>query len=226
MRVDIISAIPDLLSGPLTNSIVGRAVKNNLVNIIIHDLHDYGKGNYKQVDDKPFGGVAGMVLSPEPLDNCIEKLKTERTYDEIIFFCPDGAHMNQSLINAYSLKENLMIICGHYKGIDQRIRDLHVTKELSLGDFVISGGELAAAVFTDAIVRIIPKAIGNEESALTDSFQDELLAPPIYTRPASFKGMEVPEVLLSGNHANIQDWLIQKSEERTKHLRPDLNKNQ
>jgi tRNA (guanine37-N1)-methyltransferase len=134
--------------------------------------------------------------------------------------------MNQSLINAYSLKENLMIICGHYKGIDQRIRDLHVTKELSLGDFVISGGELAAAVFTDAIVRIIPKAIGNEESALTDSFQDELLAPPIYTRPASYKGMEVPEVLLSGNHANIQDWLIQKSEERTKHLRPDLNKNQ
>lgn len=226
MRVDIISAIPDLLSGPLTNSIVGRAVKNNLVNIIIHDLHDYGKGNYKQVDDKPFGGVAGMVLSPEPLDSCIEKLKGERTYDDIIFFCPDGAGMNQALINSYSLKENLMIICGHYKGIDQRIRDLHVTKELSLGDFVISGGELAAAVFTDAIVRIIPKAIGNEESALTDSFQDNLLAPPIYTRPASFKGMEVPEVLLSGNHANIQDWLIQKSEERTKYLRPDLNKNQ
>ena len=146
MRVDIITAIPDLLSGPLNNSIVGRAVKNKLVDIVIHDLHDYGKGNYKQIDDKPFGGMAGMVLSPEPLDLCIEKLKSQRDYDDIIFFTPDGAPMNQTLINAYSLKKNLMIICGHYKGIDQRIRDIHVTKELSLGDFVISGGELAAAV--------------------------------------------------------------------------------
>jgi len=224
MRVDIISAVPELLEGPLSNSIVGRALKNGLVNIVIHNLRDYGKGNYKQIDDKPFGGMAGMVLSPIPLDTCIEKLKSERTYDEVIFFCPDGDSMDQSLINNYSLKENLLIICGHYKGIDQRIRDIHVTKELSLGDFVISGGELAAAVFTDAIVRIIPKAIGNEESALSDSFQDGLLAPPIYTRPANFKGHGVPEVLLGGNHALINEWLIKESEERTNALRPDLTK--
>ena len=224
MRFDIITAVPDLLHGPLTASIVGRAVKNNIADIVVHNLRDYGMGNYRQIDDTPYGGYAGMVLRPEPLGQCIDKLMAERKYDEVIFFSPDGEQMNQSHMNNYSLVTNILIICGHYKGIDQRIRDLYVTREFSLGDFVISGGELAADVFVDGIVRILPKAIGNEESALSDSFQDGLLAPPLYTRPAVYKDLAVPEILTTGNHAKINEWLMEQSISRTDKLRPDLSK--
>ncbi len=222
VRFDIISAVPQLLNGPLNASIVGRAASNNLVQIEVHDLHDYGLGKYKQIDDYPYGGMAGMVLRPEPLSQCIEKLTLERTYDEIIFFTPDAPTLNQKTINSYSLKSNYILVCGHYKGIDQRIRDTYITKEYSLGDFVISGGELAAAIFVDAVTRLIPKAIGNEESALSDSFMDEMLAPPIYTRPAVWLNQEVPEVLRNGNHKLIEEWLQNQAEEKTKNLRPDI----
>jgi len=204
------------------HSICKRAQKNNLVEIHLHDLHDYSSKKHRQVDDYPFGGGAGMVLSPEPLSKVIEFLKSEREYDEIIFFSPDGQTLNQNLVNGLAYNQNMMFICGHYKGIDERIREKYVTKEISIGDYVLSGGELAAAVTADAIVRLIPGAIGDETSALTDSFQDGLLSAPVYTRPANFDGMEVPSVLLSGHDKKISEWRFEQSLTRTKQRRPDL----
>jgi len=226
MRIDIISAVPELLDSPLNNSIPKKAQEKNLFTLKIHNLHDYGIGKYRQIDDYPFGGGAGMVLMAEPLANCIEYLKQDREYEEIIYTTPDGEKFSQQTANNLSLNKNLIIICGHYKGIDQRIRDLYVTKEISIGDFVLSGGEIAAAAMTDAIVRLIPGVIGNEESALSDSFQDNLLAPPLYTRPESFNGMEVPNILLSGNHGKIAEWRLEQSIARTEERRPDLLKNE
>jgi tRNA (guanine37-N1)-methyltransferase len=222
LRIDIISAVPGLLESPLGLSIPKKAKDKGLAEIHIHNLHEYGLGKYRQIDDYPFGGGAGMVLMAEPLGAIIEKLKGERNYDEIIYTSPDGEPFNQKTANAFSLKKNIMIICGHYKGIDQRIRDLYVTKEISMGDFVLSGGEIAAAAIVDAVVRLIPGVLGNEESALSDSFQDELLAPPLYTRPEEYKGMHVPPVLISGDHQKIATWRLEQSIERTKQLRPDL----
>ena len=225
MKIDIISAVPDLLISPLTNSIPKRAVNKGLVEINFHNLHDYGTGKYQQIDDSPFGGGAGMVLMPEPLAQCIESLKKDTHYNEIIYLTPDGETFDQKMANSLSLVDNLIFICGHYKGIDQRIRDIYVTKEISLGDFVLSGGEIAACAIVDAIVRLIPGVIGNEESALSDSFQDNLLAPPLYTRPETFQDLTVPGVLLSGNHKLIDEWRFEQSIERTEKLRPDLLKN-
>jgi tRNA (guanine37-N1)-methyltransferase len=225
MKIDIISAVPDLLISPLTNSIPKRAVNKGLVEINFHNLHDFGTGKYQQIDDSPFGGGAGMVLMPEPLAQCIESLKKDTHYNEIIYLTPDGETFDQKMANSLSLVDNLIFICGHYKGIDQRIRDIYVTKEISLGDFVLSGGEIAACAIVDAIVRLIPGVIGNEESALSDSFQDNLLAPPLYTRPETFQNLTVPGVLLSGNHKLIDEWRFEQSIERTEKLRPDLLKN-
>jgi tRNA (guanine37-N1)-methyltransferase len=225
MKIDIISAVPDLLISPLTNSIPKRATSKGLAEINFHNLHDYGIGKYKQIDDTPFGGGAGMVLMPEPLANCIDSLKKNTTYDEVIYLTPDGETFNQKLANQLSLKNNLIFICGHYKGIDQRIRDIYVTKEISLGDFVLSGGEIAACAIADAIIRLIPGVIGNEESALSDSFQDNLLAPPLYTRPETFQNIAVPQVLTTGNHKLIEEWRFEQSLIRTENLRPDLLQN-
>jgi tRNA (guanine37-N1)-methyltransferase len=225
MKIDIISAVPDLLVSPLTNSIPKRAVNKGLVEINFHNLHEFGTGKYQQIDDSPFGGGAGMVLMPEPLAQCIESLKKDTHYNEIIYLTPDGETFDQKMANSLSLVDNLIFICGHYKGIDQRIRDIYVTKEISLGDFVLSGGEIAACAIVDAIVRLIPGVIGNEESALSDSFQDNLLAPPLYTRPETFQDLTVPSVLLSGNHKLIDEWRFEQSIERTEKLRPDLLKN-
>lgn len=222
MRIDIISAVPELLLGPLNHSIPKRAQEKGLLELHIHNLHKFGIGKYRQIDDYPFGGGAGMVLKPEPLAAAILSLTKEREYQHIIYTSPDGEHFNQPRANQLSLLENIIIICGHYKGIDQRIRDEYVTLEISLGDFVLSGGEIAACAITDAVVRLLPGVIGNEESALSDSFQDQLLAPPLYTRPESFQGKSVPEILLSGNHAKIESWRLEKSIERTQKLRPDL----
>jgi tRNA (guanine37-N1)-methyltransferase len=222
MRIDIISVNPNLLVSPFDHSIVKRVQEKGLVQIVLHDLRDYGLGNYKQIDDTQFGGGAGMVLMIEPISNCIEKLKSERVYDEIIYMTPDAKTLNQTSANSLSLKENILILTGHYKGIDQRVRDLYVTKEISIGDYVLTGGELAAAVLVDAVVRLLPGAIGDEQSALTDSFQDDLLSPPVYTRPADFKGNKVPDILLSGNFPKIEDWRSEKAYERTKEIRPDL----
>jgi tRNA (guanine37-N1)-methyltransferase len=224
MRIDIISAVPHLLESPFNHSIIKRAQQIGIADIVIHDLREYGLGKYKQIDDTQFGGGAGMVLMMEPIANCIKKLESERSYDELIYMTPDAPILNQSTANTLSLKENLLILVGHYKGVDQRIRDKYITKEISIGDYVITGGELAAAVLVDAIVRLIPGAIGDEQSALTDSFQDNLLSPPIYTRPAEFEGMKVPEILLSGNFPKIEDWRMEKAFERTKSIRPDLLK--
>lgn len=224
MRIDIISAVPELFESFLQNSIPARAVKKGVAEINIISLRDFGLGSYKQIDDYAYGGGAGMVLMPEPLSNCIENLTSKTQYDDIIYMTPDGQTMNQSLVNHLSLSNNMIFICGHYKGIDHRIRELYVTKEISLGDFVLSGGEIAAAALTDAIVRLLPGAIGDEESALTDSFQDHLLAPPIYTRPIEFRGKAVPEILLGGNHKLIEEWKFEKAIERTQLLRPDLLK--
>lgn len=224
MRIDIVSAAPALLQGLLGHSIVMRAQEKGLAEVHIHNLHDYGIGKYKQIDDYQFGGGAGMVLMPEPLAECIEKLKSEISYDDILYMSPDGEAFNQPMANSMSLQSNIMIICGHYKGIDQRIRDLYITKEVSLGDFVLSGGEIPAAAIADAVIRLLPGVLGNEESALTDSFQDNLLAPPIYTRPAEFRGIKVPEVLLSGDHKKIEDWRMQMAMDKTKNTRPDLYK--
>lgn len=226
MKIDIISAVPDLLVSPLTNSIPKRASNKGLAEINFHNLHDYGIGKYKQIDDTPFGGGAGMVLMAEPLANCIESLKKDTQYNEIIYLTPDGETFNQKMANNLSLLGNILIICGHYKGIDQRIRDIYVTKEISLGDFVLSGGEIAACALVDAIVRLIPGVIGNEESALSDSFQDNLLAPPLYTRPETFQNLSVPAVLTSGNHKLIDEWRFEQALERTEKLRPDLINNQ
>ena len=222
MRIDIISAVPNLLESPFQHSIVKRAQENGFLEIQIHDLRNYGLGNYKQIDDTQFGGGAGMVLMIEPIVNCIKKLQSERNYDEIIYMTPDAKTLNQTTANSLSLKENILILTGHYKGIDQRIRDKYITKEISIGDYVLTGGELAAAVLVDAVVRLIPGVIGDEQSALTDSFQDNLLSPPVYTRPAQFEEMKVPDVLLSGNFKKIDDWRYEKALERTKQIRPDL----
>jgi len=222
MRLDIISAVPELLESPLNFSIIKRAKEKGLVEIVVHNLRDYTNDKHRRVDDYAFGFSAGMVLQIEPVDNVISKLKSERNYDEIIYTSPDGERFNQKLANHYSLSENLMILCGHYKGIDQRIREHLITKEISVGDFVLTGGELPAALMTDAIVRLIPGAISDETSALSDSFQDNLLAPPVYTRPADYKGWKVPEILLSGHQAKIEEWMHQQSVDRTKLLRPDL----
>ncbi|WP_296635492.1 tRNA (guanosine(37)-N1)-methyltransferase TrmD [Polaribacter sp.] len=224
MRIDIISVAPNLLESPFNHSIVKRAQEKGLVEIILHDLRTYGLGNYKQIDDTQFGGGAGMVLMIEPIATCIKKLQSERIYNEIIYMTPDAKTLNQSTANTLSLKENILILTGHYKGVDQRIRDKFITKEISIGDYVLTGGELAAAVLVDAVVRLIPGVIGDEQSALTDSYQDNLLSPPVYTRPAEFEGLKVPEILLSGNFPKIEDWRNEKAYERTQEIRPDLLK--
>ena len=222
MRIDIIAVVPELLQSPLQHSIFKRAVEKGLASVHFHDLRQYGLGNYKQIDDYSFGGGAGMVLMIEPIDACISTLKAERDYDEVIYLTPDGHTLNQPMANALSLKENIIILCGHYKGVDQRVRDHFVTKEISIGDYVLSGGELAAAVLADAIVRLIPGVLSDETSALTDSFQDNLLAPPVYTRPAEYKGWKVPDILLSGNTPQIDMWREEQAYKRTQERRPDL----
>ena len=222
MKIDIISCQPGLVEGFLSQSIVKNAIQSGLVEIGLHDLRPYGLGNYRQIDDYQYGGGAGMVLMAEPMARLIRELQAGFTYDEVIYMTPDGQTFDQKTANRLSLKKGIIIICGHYKGIDQRIRDLFVTREISIGDFVLSGGEIAAAVVTDAIVRLIPGVINDETSALTDSFQDNLLAPPVYTRPADFEGHKVPEVLLSGNEKLIQEWRMEKSIEITTLRRPDL----
>ncbi len=222
MRIGIITVLPELVEPFMNESILGRAQKRGLAEIHIHNLRDYATNKWRRVDDYPFGGSAGMVMQCEPIDRCISKLMEERHYDEIIFTAPDGEQFTQNVANELSLKENIIILCGHYKGVDQRIRDHIITREISIGDYVLTGGELAAAVMADAVVRIIPGVIGDEQSALNDSFQDNLLGAPVYTRPAEYKGWQVPEVLLSGHEAKIRDWELQQSIERTKRLRPDL----
>lgn len=223
MRIDIITLLPELLQSPLNCSIVKRAQDKKLVEIFVHDLRDYSSDKrHRRVDDYPFGGGAGMVMQIEPIFKLIEHLKSERTYDEIIYTSPDGERFSQQIANKLSLSENLIILCGHYKGVDQRVRDYLITKEYSIGDYVLTGGEMPAAIMTDAIVRLLPGAIGDEQSALSDSFQDNLLAPPEYTRPAEFNGWRVPDVLLSGHEAKIEEWRLEQALERTKLLRPDL----
>ncbi|MBO7321258.1 MAG: tRNA (guanosine(37)-N1)-methyltransferase TrmD [Bacteroidales bacterium] len=224
MRIDIISAVPDILESPLNHSIIKRAKEKGLVEINIVNLHDYGKGNYKQIDDYSYGGDAGMVIMPEPLYRAITDLTSQRDYDYVIYTSPDGELLDQPMANTLSIAKNIIILCGHYKGIDHRIREHLITKEISIGSYVLSGGELAAAVICDSIIRLIPGAITDEMSALSDSFQDGLLAPPIYTRPANFNGWEVPPVLLSGNTKLIRQWQEEKALERTRELRPDLLK--
>ena len=222
MRIDIITVLPELLKSPFEASILKRAIEKGLVEVHFHNIRDYTDKSYNQVDDYQFGGGAGMVLMIEPIDKCITKLKSERPYDEVIYMTPDGETLNQQMANSLSLFKNIIILCGHYKGVDQRVRDAFITKEISVGDYVLSGGELGAAIVCDAIIRLIPGVLNNETSALTDSFQDGLLAPPVFTRPAEYKGMKVPEILLSGNFPKIEDWREQEALKRTKSLRPDL----
>lgn len=222
MRIDIITAVPELLNSPLEYSIIKRAQEKGFVEIYVHNLRNYALNKYGQIDDYQFGGGAGMVLMIEPIDKCISGLKAERKYDEIIYVTPDAPVLNQKIANTLSLKENIIILTGHYKGVDQRVRDRFVTQEISIGDYVLSGGELAAAVLCDTIIRLIPGVLGDEQSALTDSFQDGLLAPPVYTRPSEYDGMKVPEILLSGNTAKIEEWRQEMAEIRTKNIRPDL----
>ncbi|MCX6199953.1 MAG: tRNA (guanosine(37)-N1)-methyltransferase TrmD [Bacteroidetes bacterium] len=224
MRIDIISVVPDLLQSPFSHSILKRAKERGLLEVNVINLRDFSTSKQKQVDDYQYGGGAGMVMMCEPISNCMEHLKKERSYDEIIYMTPDGELMNQKMMNTLSLKNNFIILCGHYKGIDERIRQLYITKEISIGDYVLSGGELAAAVFTDAIGRLLPGVLNDETSALTDSFQDNLLSPPVYTRPENFKDLIVPEVLLSGHEKKINDWRYENAIERTKTRRPDLLK--
>ena len=223
MRIDIITVVPDLLKSPFESSILKNSIEKGIVNIVIHNLRGYSTNKYKSVDDYQFGGGAGMVLMVEPIDKCISKLKSERNYDEIIYLSPDGEKLNQSTANKFSLLNNIILLCGHYKGIDQRVRDNIITKEVSIGDYVLSGGELAAAILCDSIIRLIPGVIGDETSALTDSFQDNLLSSPIYTRPRDYKGWKVPDVLISGNNNEIDKWRMEKAIEETKKKRPDLN---
>ena len=222
MRIDIITLSPELLQSPFQHSMMKRAIDKGLASVHFHNLRDYGIGSYKKLDDMQFGGGAGMVMMIEPIDKCITKLQSERAYDEIIYMTPDAPTLNQSIANTLSLKENVIIITGHYKGVDQRVRDAFVTREVSIGDYVLTGGELAAAILCDAVVRLIPGVLGDEQSALTDSFQDNLLSPPVYTRPAEYKGMKVPEILLSGNFPKIDLWRTEKAYERTEQVRPDL----
>ena len=222
MRIDIITVLPELLQSPLNYSILKRAQDKKLVEIVVHNLRDYSLDKHRRVDDYPFGGEAGMVMQIEPVDRAITQLKSERNYDEVIFTTPDGERFDQPMANRLSMAGNLIILCGHYKGIDYRIREHFVTKEVTIGDYVLTGGELAAAIMCDAIVRLIPGAIGDEQSALSDSFQDNLLVPPVYTRPAEYKGWRVPDVLLSGHQRKIDEWKHEQSLERTRRLRPDL----
>ncbi len=222
MRIDIITVNPDLLKSPFEHSMIKRAINKELASLYFHNLHDYGLGNYKKIDAPQFGGGAGMVLMIEPIDKCISKLQSERNYDEIIYMTPDAKILNQTTANTLSLKKNILILTGHYKGVDQRIRDKFITKEISIGDYVLTGGELAAAILCDAIIRLIPGVLGDETSALTDSFQDNLLSPPVYTRPAEYDGMKVPDILLSGNFPKIDDWRSKQAYQRTQQIRPDL----
>lgn len=222
MRIDIISVVPELLDSPFQHSILKRAQERGLLEVQVHNLREYGLGKHKQIDDYQFGGGAGMVMMAEPLANCIDGLKAQRNYDEIIYMSPDGQRLNQKLANRLSLKGSLLLLCGHYKGIDERIREHYVTMEISIGDYVLSGGELAAAVLVDAIGRLIPGVLGDETSALFDSFQDNLLAPPVYTRPAEFRGWRVPDLLLSGNFPEIEEWRYEQALKRTEERRPDL----
>ena len=222
MRIDILTLFPEMFEGPLTQSIMKRAVDKGLAEMYFHDIRDYTLDKHKKVDDYAFGGGAGMVMTIQPIADLIEKLKSERNYDHIIYMTPDGQRFEQRIANTLSLGENIMILCGHYKGVDQRIRDNYITMEISIGDYVLTGGELAAAVVSDAIIRLIPGVMSDETSALTDSFQDGLLSPPVYTRPAEYKGWKVPDVLLSGNQAKIDEWREQRAYERTKEIRPDL----
>ncbi|MDC3258261.1 MAG: tRNA (guanosine(37)-N1)-methyltransferase TrmD [Flavobacteriales bacterium] len=222
MRIDIITIFPDFFSNFFNYSIINRAQKNNIVELHIHNLRDYSDNKQRSVDDYQYGGGAGMVMTIQPIDKCINTLKSQRDYDEIIFLSPDGHTLNQKICNKLSINENLILLCGHYKGIDQRIRDIHITKEISIGDYVLTGGEAAAAILVDAVVRLIPGVISDETSALTDSFQDNLLAPPIYTRPSNFNGHKVPDILLSGNEQKINTWRDEESVRKTKENRPDL----
>ena len=222
MRIDILTVLPELLDSPLNQSILKRAQNKGLVEIVVHNLRDFSTDKHRRVDDYPFGGAAGMVMQIEPIDRAISQLKSERTYDEVIYTSPDGELLDQPMANSLSLAENLIILCGHYKGIDYRIREHLITREISVGDYVLTGGELPAAIMCDAIVRLIPGALGDEQSALSDSFQDNLLAPPVYTRPAEYKGWRVPDVLLSGHQRKIDEWNHEQSIERTRRLRPDL----
>jgi tRNA (guanine37-N1)-methyltransferase len=224
MRIDILSGVPEILDSPLNQSIIKRAKENKIVEILIHNLRDYSRDKHKKIDDYAFGGEAGMVLLAEPIDLAISALKKERRYDEIIFTSPDGEPFNQQIANQLSAKENLIILCGHYKGVDQRVRDHLITREISIGEFVLTGGELAAAMMVDCIVRLIPGVLSDETSALTDSYQDGILASPVYTRPADYKGWKVPDILLSGNTAAIEKWKFEESMRRTRELRPDLFK--
>jgi tRNA (guanine37-N1)-methyltransferase len=224
MRIDIITAVPSLFIGPLSASIVKRAIDKGFVEIVIHDLRDYSINKYRQIDDYQFGGGAGMVMMAEPISKCIDKLQSQRKYDEIIYVTPDGKTYNQQCANMLSLNDNIIILAGHYKGVDQRIRDIYVTKEISIGDFVLSGGEMPAAIIADSIIRLIPGVLGDETSALSDSFQDNLLAPPVYTRPSDFRGHRVPDILMSGDHSKIEDWRHEEALKRTTERRPDLLK--
>ena len=222
MRIDIITVLPELLKSPFEASILKRAIQADLVSVHFHNLRDFATGNYKSIDDTQYGGGAGMVMMIEPIDKCISSLQEEREYDEIIYMTPDGETLNQAIANQISIKENIIILCGHYKGVDQRVRDKFITREISIGDYVLSGGELGAAVLCDAVIRLIPGVLGNETSALTDSFQDGLLAPAIYTKPREYDGMKVPEILFSGNFPEIEKWREEQADKRTKERRPDL----
>lgn len=224
MRIDILTLFPEIFQGPFSESILKRAIEQQKVEIILHNIRDFSSNKHKKVDDYPFGGGAGMVMAVEPIDNCLESIKSERVYDEIIYLSPDGEVFDQKIANQLSGKKNIAFLCGHYKGVDERVRENLVTRELSLGNFVLTGGELATAVIVDAIVRLIPGVLGDESSALSDSFQDDLISPPVYTRPADYKGWKVPEVLLSGHQAKIDEWRHEKSLERTKERRPELLK--
>lgn len=224
MRIDIITVLPEMIEGAVHTSILKRAQDKGLAEIVLHNLRDYTLNKHKRVDDYPFGGEAGMVLQIEPIDRCISHLKSQRNYDEVIFTTPDGEQFTQKTANELSLLNNIIILCGHYKGVDYRVREHLITREISIGDFVLTGGELAAAIIADAVVRVIPGVIGDEQSALSDSFQDNLLAPPVYTRPAEYNGWRVPDILLSGHERKIDEWRLEQAHERTKRLRPDLLK--
>lgn len=222
MRIDILSCVPRLLESPFSHSILQRAQDKGLVEVVVHDLRDWATNKHRRIDDYAFGGGAGMVLMIAPIDRCISSLKQERSYDEVIYMTPDGEQLTQPMANELSLKGNLIILCGHYKGVDERVRETFITKEISVGDYVLSGGELATAVLVDSIIRLVPGVLSDETSALTDSFQDDLLAPPVYTRPAEYKDMKVPEILLSGHEKKINEWRYEKAVERTKSRRPGL----
>ena len=222
MRIDIISVLPELMESPFQTSILKRAMQKGLAEVHFHQLRDWSLGKHRQIDDEPYGGGAGMIMMIEPIDKCISELKSQRAYDEVIYLTPDGETLTQKIANTLSIKENLIFLCGHYNGIDQRVRELHITKEISIGDYVLTGGELAACVLADSVIRLLPGVLNDEQSALTDSFQDNLLAPPIYTRPADYKGLKVPDILLSGNLKKIEEWQHEQALKITLEKRPDI----